>query len=134
MIVALRIFFAVVLCSMVVVTSWAGSQVALWSIPREIGGHPWFIATLFDAYWGFFTFYAWQWYKEPAWFARGLWFVALVLLGNMAMAAYGLIVTLRLPATAGAKAILLRSEPVSPFVPLGLIAALLAVAGVTAVL
>lgn len=134
MIVALRIFFSVVLASMLAVTGWAGAQVPLWSIPGEVGGHPWFVATLADAYWGFFTFYAWQWYKEPAWAARALWFFALVLLGNLAMATYGLIVTFRLPATASAQDVLLRGRPVSPLVPLGLVAALLAVAGTAALL
>lgn len=132
MILVLRVFFLVVLVSMLAVTGWAGAQVPLWSIPREVGGHPWFIATLFDAYWGFFTFYAWQCYKEPAWAARVLWFVALVLLGNMAMAVYGLIVTFRVPASAPAHAVLLRNRPVSLLVPLGLIAAIVAVCGLAA--
>src|SRR4051812_16787795 len=130
MIVVLRVFFFVVLVSMLAVTSWAGTQVPLWSIPREVGGHPWFVATMFDAYWGFFTFYAWQCYKEPSWGARSLWLVALVLLGNMAMATYGLIVTFRVPANASAQAVLLRGKSVSPLVPLGLILAMLAVGGV----
>lgn len=132
MIPTLRVFFLVVLASMLAVTSWAGAQVPLWAIPREVGGHPWFIATLFDAYWGFFTFYAWQFYKEPSGAARALWFVALVLLGNIAMAVYGLIVTWHLPANASAADLLLRGRPVSPLVPLGLIAALVVVAGVAA--
>lgn len=124
MIIALRVFFSVVLVSMLAVTSWAGWQVPLWAVPREVGGHPWFIATLFDAYWGFFTFFAWQCVKEPSWAARVAWFGALVLLGNIAMAAYGLAVTCRLPRTATAEQVLLRGQPVSPFLPLGLIAGL----------
>jgi hypothetical protein len=134
MILGLRIFFAVVLGSMLAVTSWAGAQVSLWSIPREVGGHPWFIATLFDAYWGFFTFYVWQCYKEPSWRSRALWFIALVLLGNMAMAAYGLVVTLRLPTDATPEHILLRGQPISWLLPAALIAAILGVAGVAAML
>lgn len=132
MVIALRIFFSLVLVSMLAVTSWAGVQVPLWSIPREVGGHPWFVATLCDAYWGFFTFYAWQCYKEPSWIARVLWFVALVLLGNIAMATYGLIVAWRVPASAPAQEILLRGKPVSPWVPLALIAAIVAVSGLAA--
>jgi hypothetical protein len=31
---------------------------------------PWFIATLFDCYFGFLTFYAWLFYKETGWFSR----------------------------------------------------------------
>lgn len=45
-----------VLVSMLAVTSWASTVVALWKIPAEVIGHPWMIATLFDAYWGFLTF------------------------------------------------------------------------------
>lgn len=133
MIVALRCFFLVVLASMLAVTGWAGAQVALWSIPREIGGHPWFLATLADAYWGFFTFYLWLCHKEPSWLARVAWFVALVLLGNIAMATYGLIVVFRLPTHATARDVLLRGEPVPVWVPLGLSGALLAVSAVAAI-
>ena len=49
MIIFLRTFFAVVLATMLLVTGWAGSQVALWDVPREVGMHPWFLATLADA-------------------------------------------------------------------------------------
>lgn len=132
MIVALRIFFTVVLLSMLAVTGWAGTQVPLWSIPREVGGHPWFIATLADAYWGFIIFYLWVCHKEPGVLARVLWLVALLLLGNIAMAAYGLAVTLRLPADARAADVLLRGRPLSPLLPAGLIAALGLVAALAA--
>lgn len=132
MIIFLRFFFAVVLLSMLFVTSWAGSQVSLWAIPREVGAHPWFIATLADAYWGFFIFYTWVWYKEPSWAGRALWFVAVVLLGNIAMAVYGLAITLRVPRHAVATAVLLRGRPVSLFLPLGLIAGLGLVSTLTA--
>lgn len=125
MITALRLFFGIVLVSMLAVTTWASLQVPLWSIPRAVGGHPWFVATLFDTYWGFFTFYAWLFYKEPSWLARVLWFAAIVLLGNIAMAAYGLAVVCRLPADAGPERILLRGQPVTPWLPAALTAAIL---------
>ena len=132
MILALRLYFLVVLGSMLAVTSWAGLQVPLWAIPPDVGGHPWFVATLFDAYWGFFTFYAWLFYKETSWLARVLWFVALVLLGNIGMAAYGLAVVFRLPLDAEPAQVLLRGKPVSPLLPGGLIAALLLISAVAA--
>ena len=122
MILALRLFFLVVLGSMLSVTGWAGFEVPLWDVPRAVGGHPWFIATLCDAYWGFFTFFAWQCFKEPTWLARVLWFVALVLLGNIAMASYGLAVVWRLPLHARAEQVLLRGRPVSCWLPVLLIA------------
>jgi hypothetical protein len=130
MVTGLRIFFSGVLLSMLAVTSWAGWQVPLWAVPREVGGHPWFIATLFDAYWGFFTFFAWQCLKEPSWTARALWFVALVLLGNIAMAAYGLAVLWHLPRHATAEQVLLPGQPVSRGLPLALIAGLAVVSAV----
>jgi predicted permease len=108
MIIALRFFFIVVLTSMLWVTSWASMHVALWEIPASVGGHPWFIATLFDAYWGFLTFYCWVVYKERGWVSRVLWLIAILLLGNIAMAVYLLIQLFRVPATANIEEVLLR--------------------------
>ncbi|MCB1207714.1 MAG: DUF1475 family protein [Verrucomicrobiales bacterium] len=108
MIPTLRIFFSIVLISMLAVTGWASSHVALWEIPGSVGGHPWFIATLFDTYWAFLTFYCWVVYKERGWGARVLWLIAILLLGNIAMAVYMLIQLFRVPATAHIEAVLLR--------------------------
>jgi Protein of unknown function (DUF1475) len=108
MIVALRLLFIVVLVSMLGVTSWATSQCALWNTPREVATHPWFIATLFDTYWAFITFYCWVAYKESSWLAKGLWLLAILLLGNIAMAIYMLIQLYRVPATAKLEQVLLR--------------------------
>ena len=84
----LRILFLVVLGSMVWVTTWAGLHTPLFDIPRDILSHPWFIATLMHAYWGFITFFAWVAWKEQSTVARVLWFIAIMLLGNIAMAVY----------------------------------------------
>ena len=73
---------------MLAVTSWASLQCPLFGVPRAVSTHPWFIATLFDAYWGFITFYVWVCYKQTTLIARLAWFVAIMLLGNIAMAAY----------------------------------------------
>ena len=48
----------------------------------------WTIATLIDAYFGFLTFYVWVLWKETRYGPRVLWFVAIMLLGNIAMSAY----------------------------------------------
>ena len=76
------------LASMVGVTVWAGLQCPLFGVPRQVATHPWFIATLFDAYWGFATFYVWACYKETAWTARVAWLLAVLTLGNIAMSSY----------------------------------------------
>jgi hypothetical protein len=106
----LRIAAITVLLSMLVVTSWASSFVALWKMPREVATHPWFIATLFDTYFAFLAFWAWVAYKETSNLARGLWLVAILLLGNIAMAAYVLRELFRVPATAKIEAVLLRRK------------------------
>jgi hypothetical protein len=84
----LRIFFACVFVSMIWVTSWASMHTPLFDIPKEVVSNRWFIAALFDAYWGFLTFYIWVAWKEVTLPARSLWFIAVMLLGNLAMSAY----------------------------------------------
>jgi hypothetical protein len=104
----LRCLFIVVLVSMLGVTSWASMQCALWDTPRAVATHPWFIATLFDTYWAFLTFYCWVAYKERSWIAKFAWLIAILLLGNIAMAVYMLIQLFRVPANARIEDILLR--------------------------
>lgn len=88
MIKALRVLFAVILVSMLWVTTWAGLQCPLFGVPRSVATHPWFIATMFDAYWGFVTFYVWVCYRQVSWTARLAWILAILALGNIAMSSY----------------------------------------------
>ena len=106
----LRIAAMVVLVSMLCVTTWASSFVALWNMPREVATHPWFIATLFDTYFAFIAFWAWVAYKETSALARGLWLLAILLLGNIAMSIYVLRELFRVPATATFGDVLLRRK------------------------
>ncbi len=96
----LRALFFAVIASMLVATGWAGSQCALFAIPRDVFTHPWFLATLLDAYWAFITFYVWVAWKEQTLAARILWFIAIILWGNLAMALYVLIELFRIDSTA----------------------------------
>jgi predicted permease len=84
--------------------------VALWNTPRAVATHPWFIATLFDTYFAFLTFYVWVAYKETSNLARVLWLLAILALGNIAMAAYMLGQLFRLPADAKIEQLLLRRK------------------------
>jgi predicted permease len=106
----LRFAAAFVLLTMLAVTIWASLQVALWNTPREVATHPWFIATLFDTYFAFLTFYVWLAYKETSNLARVLWLLAVLLLGNIAMAIYLLRELFRLPANATMEDLLLRRK------------------------
>lgn len=95
----LRLIFSVILLAMIAVTTWASLRQPVW----EWGGltqapdNGWTIATLFDAYFGFMTFYVWLAYKERRWLPRLGWLIAILLLGNMAMATYVLLQLRRLP-------------------------------------
>jgi hypothetical protein len=106
--VTLRVVFAFVLIAMLGVTAWASNIVALWNTPSAVLGHPWFIATLFDTYFAFLTFWFWVAYKEKTVVARIAWLIAIFLLGNIAMAVYMLIQLFRLPADAKLERLLLR--------------------------
>ncbi len=110
MIIFLRIAFSLVLITMLCATSWASAQCPLWKTPQAVVTHPWFIATLFDCYFGFLTFYAWLFYKETSWFARSAWLIAILLLGNIAMSSYMLITLFKLPRDARIAQVLLRQK------------------------
>lgn len=106
----LRIAFALVLASMLAVTTWASLDTPIWAIPAQVASHPWFIASLFDAYFGFLTFFVWVAYKESSNVRRGLWLVAILLLGNIAMAVYALVQLFKLPADATVEELLARRK------------------------
>ena len=107
---ALLVLFGGILTAMLVVTVTASLHQPLW----EWGGltaEPdrwWTYATLADAYFGFLTFYAWVFYKETRAAARAGWFVAIMLLGNIAMAVYVLLQLAKLPAGAPLSQLLIR--------------------------
>ena len=65
-------------------------------------------ATLWDAYFGFLTFYVWVVYKERTIWARILWLLLIMGLGNIAMSLYVLIQLMRLGGDEPAEAILWR--------------------------
>ena len=106
----LRIFAIFVLVAMLCVTTWASNFVPLWKMPRSVATHPWFIATLFDAYFAFLTFWAWVAYKESSNLARFLWLIAILLLGNIAMAIYLLRELFTIPASAPISTLLFRAS------------------------
>ena len=123
----LRLLFVAVFAAMLSVTTWASFQQSIFAIPREVFTNPWFIATLFDAYLGFLTFYVWVAWKEPRFGARLLWFVAIMALGNLAMALYALVELCRIREPAEFKDLLSRRNPGSFVLPGVLVALSIAV-------
>jgi hypothetical protein len=110
----LQILFAAILLSLLAYTSWASTQQPVWQWQGLLRGPDrwWTIATLIDAYFGFITFFVWVCFKERGALSRALWFVAIMTLGNMAMASYVLWQLHKLPPGAPASDILLaRGAP-----------------------
>ena len=95
---ALKMLFACILLSLLIYTSWAGFTQPVWAWGGLTSGTDryWTIATLMDAYFGFLTFYVWVFYKETRWSRRISWFIAIMVLGNMAMSSYVLLQLFRL--------------------------------------
>jgi hypothetical protein len=111
----LQTLFAAILLSLLACTLWASTQQPVWQWQgwsRE-PDRWWTIATLLDAYYGFITFFVWVCFKERELLARLLWFVAIMTLGNMAMASYVLWQLHKLPPGAPASDILTaRGAPI----------------------
>jgi hypothetical protein len=108
MINGLKLLFGAILAVMLYVTVAAGLDRGIFDAGGELWRHPWFRATLADAYCGFVVFYAWVFYRERTWPGRVLWFVAIMALGNIAVAVYVLEKLFRLPAGAGTEELLRR--------------------------
>lgn len=112
MILFLRALFIVIILSMLGVTTWASLSESLGAFVRgPVMRNPWVVATLFDAYWAFITFYVWVAWKEQRLAARVLWFISIILLGNIAMSAYMLALLFSVPTTATLTELFTRREP-----------------------
>lgn len=113
---ALFAWSLVVLAGLVGVSVWATNLVSITPAMQDLianpraGTNPWFVATLFDAYFGFLWFWLWIAYRETGWFARLAWLPVILVLGNIGMASYMLKVLWKLPAGATARDVLLRPE------------------------
>jgi hypothetical protein len=109
---ALAALFGAILVVMLLVTTTASLKQPLW----DWGGltsEPdrwWTLATLADAYFGFLTFYAWVFYKQVTAASRVTWFVAIMLLGNIAMAIYVLLQISKLEPGEPVSRLLLRKQ------------------------
>jgi len=105
---ALKLLFAVIFLWMIVLTIRTSMTVSLWSSLDSFAGNAWAVATLYDAYFGFITFWVWVAYKESTLWSRLLWLVLILALGNIAMSLYVLIQLFRLKPDQPVEALLRR--------------------------
>ena len=85
--------FSAIFVVMIGVTLWAASHSSLLdpAVRAAYTAQPWAIATLFDAYCGFITFFVWVAFRERGLGVKILWLVLILLLGNIAMSLYVLL-------------------------------------------
>lgn len=88
---AFKLLFGFIFVFMVVMTIRTSMQVSLWSAMPAFAASPWSMATLYDAYFGFITFFCWLAWRERSLGIKIVWFVAIMALGNIAMSAYVLL-------------------------------------------
>jgi anaerobic C4-dicarboxylate transporter len=110
----LQILFGFILVSMLIVTSWASMHESVFAGGAKLLIEPWGIATLFDTYFAFLTFYVWVCYKERSHLTRLFWLIAIVLLGNIAMAIYVLLELKKLGKDSSFEKLLLRQPAARP--------------------
>ena len=96
MITLLKVIYAIVLIVMIAVTAWSGMHENILAIPPVVLNDVWFKATLFDAYFGFMSFFFWICYREKSLALKVFLFFAIAFLGNIAMAIYALVALFRL--------------------------------------
>lgn len=104
----LKLLFGAIFLWMTVLTIRTSMTVSLWSAWDSFAANPWAVATLYDAYFGFITFWVWVAYKESTLWSRLLWLVLILGLGNIAMSFYVLIQLFRLKPEQPAEALLWR--------------------------
>ena len=104
----LQLLFATIFLWMTVLTVRTSLAVSLWDAWDSFAANPWAVATLYDAYFGFITFFVWVAYKERTHLSRLLWLVLILALGNIAMSLYVLIQLFRLKPDQPAEALLWR--------------------------
>lgn len=92
----LKFLFGFIFIFMVTMTVRAAFQLSLHDAWPSYRANPWAMATLYDAYAGFLTFFLWVAYKEGSFWKSSIWFVLIMGLGNIAMSFYVLLQLFRL--------------------------------------
>jgi hypothetical protein len=87
--VLLKLLFGLIFLFMVIMTVRTSLQVPIWH--ASFTDNPWAWATLYDAYFGFITFFCWVAWRERSLALKLFWFVVIMLLGNIAMSLYVLL-------------------------------------------
>ena len=103
------------------VTSWASVGQPLGEfITGPVIRDRWVVATLFDAYFAFIAFFVWVAWKETTLALRVLWFIGIILWGNLAMSLYLLVELFRISRLDELDQVFTRRNPPRLALPVGL--------------
>jgi hypothetical protein len=92
----LMLLFGAIFIVMTAVTVRASLAAGLLEAWPDYVANPWAVATLYDAYFAFITFYVWVAYRERSMAWRIVWFLLIMGLGSIAMSFYVLLQLVRL--------------------------------------
>ena len=121
MLLCLRLLFIGIFAAMLWVTSWASVGQPLGEfIAGPVIRDRWVVATLFDAYFAFIAFFVWVAWKETTLALRVLWFIAIILWGNLAMSLYLLVELFRISRLDELDQVFTRRNPPRLALPVGL--------------
>ena len=121
MLLFLRLLFIAIFAAMLWVTSWASVGQPLGEfIAGPVIRDRWVVATLFDAYFAFIAFFVWVAWKETTLALRVLWFIAIILWGNLAMSLYLLVELFRISRLDELDQVFTRRNPPRLSLPVGL--------------
>ena len=87
----LTLVFCLIFVVMLITTTWATLEESVSVGFDHVTAYRWGWATLADAYCGFITFFVFVFLTEKSNGKRLAWFLAIALLGNIAMSAYALL-------------------------------------------
>ena len=121
MLLFLRFLFVAIFAAMLWVTTWASLGQPLGEfIAGPVIRDRWVVATLFDAYFAFIAFFVWVAWKETTVVLRVLWFIAIILWGNLAMSLYLLVELFRISRLDELDQVFTRRNPPRLALPVGL--------------
>ena len=121
MLLFLRLLFIGIFAAMLWVTSWASVGQPLGEfIAGPVIRDRWVVATLLDAYFAFIAFFVWVAWKETTLALRVLWFIAIILWGNLAMSLYLLVELFRISRLDELDQVFTRRNPPRLALPVGL--------------
>ena len=91
-----KVLYALIFIVMIYVSIIASLDKDVIQAIKDLWPDLWVRATLCDTYFAFLTIFIWVAYKERGFFSKVLWFLLIMILGNIAIASYMLIQLFRL--------------------------------------